>query len=354
MCKKLLLLFYFLFFTLSAQQAQTLSLSDTASWSMVILPDPQNYTRFESNQPVFDLMVKWIKSQRERLNISLVLCTGDLVDQNDITRPDGIHGDRTSQEQWGFVSHSFSALDGVLPYIFCTGNHDYGIKGSENRNTRLPDYFYPGKNSCTGPMIVKMLPNAFGKKTLENAIYRFTTPHGQQWIIATLEFNPRAGVVQEFRKELSKPLYRDKRIVYLTHSYINSQGKHIKDESWYKMPGMTFGVYIWEQLVKTLPNSSMVFCGHIVDELSHRGHVGFATDSNDAGKNVAQMMFNAQGEGGGWQGNGGDGWLRLLEFLPDGKTVLVKTFSPLFDFSPETRQKALRTESYDQFTFTYE
>jgi hypothetical protein len=40
------------------------------------------------------------------------------------------------------------------------------------------------------------------------------------------------------------------------------------------------------------------------------------------------MVFNAQALGGGWYGNGSEGWLRILEFLPDGKTVKVKTFSP--------------------------
>ncbi|GHT77103.1 hypothetical protein AGMMS50262_17270 [Bacteroidia bacterium] len=66
------------------------------------------------------------------------------------------------------------------------------------------------------------------------------------------------------------------------------------------------------------------------------------------------MVFNAQALGGGWSGNGGDGWLRILEFLPDGKTVKVKTFSPLFAASPTTQQFAWRTKPYDEFTFTLE
>ncbi len=40
------------------------------------------------------------------------------------------------------------------------------------------------------------------------------------------------------------------------------------------------------------------------------------------------MMFNVQILGGGWEGNGGDGWLRILEFLPDGRTIKVRTYSP--------------------------
>jgi hypothetical protein len=79
---------------------------------------------------------------------------------------------------------------------------------------------------------------------------------------------------------------------------------------------------------------------------------GFRTDKNAAGHDVHQMMFNCQALGGGMSGNGGDGWLRLLEFLPDGHTVQVRTYSPLFGFSPQTKDKAWRTESYDQFQFT--
>ena len=53
-------------------------------------------------------------------------------------------------------------------------------------------------------------------------------------------------------------------------------------------------------------------------------------------------------------GNGGDGWLRILEFLPDGKTVKVRTYSPLFGISKLTRHLANRTAPYDQFDFSIE
>ena len=65
-------------------------------------------------------------------------------------------------------------------------------------------------------------------------------------------------------------------------------------------------------------------------------------------------MFNVQFLGGGWQGNGGDGWIRILEFKPDGKTVGVRTYSPLFGISPLTKHLAYRTASYDQFQFVIE
>ena len=77
-------------------------------------------------------------------------------------------------------------------------------------------------------------------------------------------------------------------------------------------------------------------------------------DKNIAGKSVAQMAFNTQAIGGGFHGSGGDGWLRLLEFLPDGKTVKATTFSPLFAISPSTRHLAWMRDARNEFTFTIE
>ena len=106
--------------------------------------------------------------------------------------------------------------------------------------------------------------------------------------------------------------------------------------------------------MKPSKNISLVLCGHTAAPDDWNGAVGFRKDRNSLGKIVPQMMFNTQALGGGWRGNGGDGWLRILEFLPDGKTVKVKTFSPLFAISPSTRHLAWNRESYNEFIFELE
>ena len=53
-----------------------------------------------------------------------------------------------------------------------------------------------------------------------------------------------------------------------------------------------------------------------------------------------------------WNGNGGDCWLRILEFKPDGKTISVSTFSPLFAISKRTAHMAWRNEACDRFDIT--
>ncbi|MGG5507845.1 MULTISPECIES: hypothetical protein [unclassified Myroides] len=64
------------------------------------------------------------------------------------------------------------------------------------------------------------------------------------------------------------------------------------------------------------------------------------------------MLFDMQAEGGGHYGNGGDGLVRILEFYPDGKTVKVKTFSPLFALSPKTASLAHKKDSENEYSIT--
>ena len=108
-------------------------LSDKHSFSMILLPDPQSYNKFNANQPLFELQTAWVANSIEPLNIKGVLCTGDLVEQNEIRIPDGINGNQTSEEQWQAASRAFERLDDKISYVICTGNHDYGYEKAENR-----------------------------------------------------------------------------------------------------------------------------------------------------------------------------------------------------------------------------
>lgn len=340
----------------AGQRYEAPRLSDPKSWSMVIVPDPQGYTKFKRNQPLLDLMTNWIDDNRQRLNIGLVLCTGDLVEQNYITELPKENGDQLSSSQWQCVSGAFERLDGKLPYMLCTGNHDYGTNATENRYSQFNSYFPPDRNPLNRQILVEMAPNASGVRTLENACYEFKPPFGPSMLVFSLEYAPRKAVVEWAKALAARPEYRKHTGMVLTHSYMRSglrDNQRIVKEDY--PPGFsdyTLGETLWQQFVKPAGNIKMVFCGHIIDVASHAGHVGFRTDLNAMGQKVHQMLFNAQNEGGNWKGNGGDGWLRILEFLPDGKTVKVKTFSPLFAMSPSTQHLAWRTETFDQFEFS--
>ena len=95
-------------------------LSDKHSFSMILLPDPQSYNKFDANQPLFELQTAWIANSIGSLNIKGVLCTGDLVEQNEIRIPDGINGNQTSEEQWQAASRAFERLDDKISYVGIT------------------------------------------------------------------------------------------------------------------------------------------------------------------------------------------------------------------------------------------
>lgn len=325
-------------------------LSSPDSWTMIMLPDPQTYVKFGRNQPIFELMTTWISENIDHLNIKMVICTGDLVEQNEMINPDGKAANQASKQQWESVSNSFSRLDGRIPYITAAGNHDYGLKNIETRKTNFNEYFPVDKNFQNQKLLREVALNADGTPTLENAAFEFTSPQGRKMLFISMEFAPRDTVISWVKSVTDLPKYKDHTVVLLTHSYLNAKNEHIEKEN-YPIENGNYGQAIFDKLVKPSSNIQMVFSGHIGAPDDFRAHVGFRTDRNSADKKVQQMVFNAQALGGGWMGNGGDGWLRILEFMPDDKTVKVCTFSPFFAISPTTQELAWRTEAYDEFSF---
>ena len=348
----------FAFKPIYAQQAKATSkgayaapaLISEDSWSMILIPDPQTYVKFGRNQPLFELMTSWVGENIEPLNIKMVLCTGDLVEQNEYINPDGLSGNQPSKSQWQSVARAFGRLDGRVPYVTALGNHDYGYKSIENRKSNFNTYFPVDKNFKNQQILREVGLNAEGIPTLENAAFEFTSPNGKKVLILSLEFAPRDTTVSWAKQVINQEKYKDHIVIVLTHSYMNSKNEHIVKEG-YPIENGNYGSALFQQLIKPSKNVQMVFAGHIGAPNKPKEHIAFRTDVNAAGKKIQQMVFNAQALGGGWMGNGGDGWLRILEFLPDGKTVKVKTFSPFFAISPTTQQYAWRTEAYDEFSF---
>ena len=122
-------------------RADRQELTDPDSFTMILLGDPQGYTKYDINQPLFDLCTAWIADNVDHLNIKAVLCTGDLVEQNENIVLNRKMLNQTSREMWEAASHALARLDGKVPYIVSPGNHDYGYRKAENSRTCFPDYF---------------------------------------------------------------------------------------------------------------------------------------------------------------------------------------------------------------------
>ena len=350
----------------TAQQSyQKPALEQNGSWSLIMIPDLQNYTKWGRNQPLMDLMMAWIVDNIDTLNIKMVMGVGDLVQNNEKITND-YDGDQTTKSQWQSIANAFARLDGKVPYIAATGNHDYSIDRQGIRTSLYSEYITIDKNHLNQKILVQNTRNEQGLPTLENAAYEIKGLNGKDYLFMTVEYGPRDTVLTWAKKVAAMEQYKNHRMILATHEYINTKGSLTGgDISWLywepyninnqiqkspkiKLPTANNGKGIWEKLVQPSSNIEMVLCGHISGE-------GYRVEKNKAGKSVHQILFDAQSMGGGHRdGNGGDGWLRILEFFPDGKTVKVKTFSPLFGVSPTTRQHAWKKDARNEYAIQFD
>ena len=236
-------------------------------------------------------------------------------------------------EQWENARAAFSLLDGKVPYAIQLGNHDYRPKPLDERATLANKYF--------PPELVQKCPTwggSYEKDKLDNAYYKFTAG-GRDWIAFSLEFAPRDGVLEWADKILKENANRS--AIICTHAYLYSD----RQRQDYKRAGkgqpilvadvgtrpVNDGEEMWQKLIRKHANIVFVFCGHF-------GKNGWKrlSSKGDAGNTVHQILADYQREP-----KGGDGWLRLVEFLPDGKTVQVKTYS--------TTKNEYRTDDDNQF-----
>ena len=280
------------------------------SFSLVALPDTQIYC--ERYPQHFYNQTKWIVENKERHNIRFVTHLGDITNRN--TTP-----------QWEVAQRAMQALDGVVPYSLVLGNHDCGPGGNcTSRDTMLNDYF---------PLKTAEKQSTFGgvkdDGRLENSYHTFTAC-GQKFLVLALEFGPRDEVLAWADGIVAR--HADHRVLLTTHAYMYYDDtrydwtKFGKDQKWNphsygtaKLDGGTNDAQqIWDKLIAKHPNFFMTLNGHVLDD-----GLGKLTSPREGGNAVHQMLVNYQ-----MKTEGGEGFLRLIEFLPDRKTVQVKAFSP--------------------------
>jgi hypothetical protein len=333
----------------TADQMPAPSLGDpaqgcTEGWTIAVIPDTQNYAKFAKNQKNFERMTDWLIAHLDAWKIKLVMHEGDLVEQNNIAIGGGQGwGDQNSTEQWKSAQQALRKLYGKVPTIFATGNHDYGIRNAESRESQFPEYFPITANPLVsdgqgGGILIDCAANAFGVKTLENAAYEIAVPGGKKLLVISLEWGPRKAVVDWAMQLCQQEKYRQHFGIFLTHDFMlpgderdgqDGNRKRSGNPHTYGTgkPGDTHdGEDLWQQFVSRAPQIKIVLNGHEMGS-----HVGRRSDKNQSGQLVHQMLFNAQGFGGGSdeKGNGGDCWLRLLTFSADHTSLAVRTFSPL-------------------------
>ena len=294
------------------------------AYSIVVLPDTQGYV--EGHPEHFFAQTRWIADHVASHNIQYVIHLGDITHRN-------------TPEQWELARSAMKNLDGRVPYALVTGNHDHGIDGrAERRETHFNQHFRAHENrSWPG------LGGLMEEDRLDNSFHVFDAA-GRRFLIVALEWAPRDRAVVWANEVVAR--HPDHHAILVTHAYLYYDDTRYdwrtrgRSQRWAPPSyGMTSdadlndGQQLFDKLVRRHGNFVMTLSGHVLGD-----GVGHLVSEGDRGNEVHQILSNYQ-----HLNEGGEGWLRLVEFLPGGSTVQVRTYSPSLD--------QYKTDVRNQFRF---
>jgi len=266
-------------------------------FTIVVLPDTQNYCEFPENAHIFTEQTQWIVDNIGTRNIVFVTHEGDIVEHP------------SSMTEYDRARSSMSVLDPGLadlsdpmlpdPYVLygvCPGNHDQptGPPPSGYYNEYFPYTHYESREL-----------DWYGghwPATGNDNNYQLFSAGGMDFVILHLEYNPGSDVITWADQALYD--HADRMAIITTHAYLNGDGSRRAE-----------GSAIWDTLVQQNDNVYFVLCGHMQEEARRTDVVN--------GREVHQILADYQG-----RANGGDGWLRIMRFVPAEDTVYVDTYSP--------------------------
>ena len=285
-------------------------------FSIVVIPDTQGYVREDWGKlEMFDAQTHWILKNREAMGIRAVLHVGDITNNN-------------SPSEWERAKSSLSGLNGAVTWLPAVGNHDIGYAGPEHS---LIDDYFPESD-------LALSPGWGGKMLGENCYWAEFEQAGQKYLLLSLNFGPSDKMLAWADGVIEG--HPDHKVILVTHEYVTPEGtlssaKSKKNATFYgkhtdgsaRNPGQA----VWEKHVRKHKNYFMVVCGHY-DGLGARNEM-----KGDHGNTVHQMMSNYQ-----YSARGGNGYLRVLRFVPAEGKCEVTTYSPYL--------KESMTDEKNQFT----
>lgn len=288
-----------------------------AVFSVIGLPDTQRYS--EQYPEIFLAQTQWIVDNRDALDIEFVSHYGDLVQHGT--------GPLAQQEFANAVAAMELLRDANVPHGFVAGNHDVLESGAEDQvydDSNYLQYFGPqwyGDRPWYGGASPSGLSTyqTFGSGDTEFLALHLhlETPHSElAWAQGILNAN------------------RDKPVMVTTHRYLHDaqdytggipivpSGRY--QEFWYLVEGQynPDGIRaqeFFDHFVAANRNIFWVNAGHFHEEYRQ-------TSLNVRGLPVHEVLADYQDDP-----NGGNGYLRIMEFDTIADRVNVSSYSPTLD-----------------------
>jgi hypothetical protein len=291
-------------------------------FSLIILPDTQYYS---SNFPeMFYQQMNWIVKNKSLLNIQYVVHMGDITDNN-------------MEKGWKVASTSYKILEKEgIPYSLVCGNNDIknpdkniydGIRHTELLNKYFPVSRFDNPGSWWSG-------GFFEPDKIDNYYCLFSFMDFK-YMIMNLEIAPRSVVLKWADSIVSHNTLR--KVIVVTHDYLDSNGKHLDDIHDYELNGRDStgkrkgnnADAIFNKLIKRNPNIIMVLCGHKEGTYQRVVKIKLSPDSEEK-RRVIEILSDFQQEKlKGSEEKSGKGLLRVLKIYPERNEIVLTTVSAL-------------------------
>ena len=309
--------------------------SARAKFTVVALPDTQRYSEnlkpgedpnLEVTQEyadglasIFFAQTQWIADNVESRNIRFVCHLGDIVE----------HG--PNLEEWEIAHAAMQILDDAdVPYGTCLGNHDnhYGYGNAWDMDPNAPEYIsYFTPERFAGDVWYH------GVSPTMRSNYQMITAEGRKLLFLNISIDTPQRELDWAQRVLDEN--PDRLVVLCTHRYLYDfrilQGRYgdgvighegfeesvLADEQY--DPETVWPTELFESFIRTNRNIFLVLCGHCHGQYHQ-------ISENDWGLPVLEVLTDYQSGL-----NGGDGWLRIMEFDFDAGTIDFSTYSPTLD-----------------------
>lgn len=289
------------------------------SFCIVMLPDSQFYAESDANVCCWDAQIGWIFRNRDKLNIRFVTHVGDFVN------------DDQSKEQFRRAGSCFARLSGVVPYGMCAGNHDLDVNGKAS--AYFKKYFPESMGEFCDYWIASYEDNKHNAQKVQI--------NDKSFLFIHLAYSPSDAAIQWASNILSEN--EECYAIITTHSFLitdwSEQGIAKRDsraslsDIRIHRDGENAGEEIHEKLVKKHRNVRMVLSGH------YGGSYHMELPLED--RVVHAIQADYEGE----RPFGGNGFLRIIQFVPAEGKIYNYTYSPLVD--------AYKLGEHDSFVLDY-
>jgi hypothetical protein len=282
-------------FALTTQEP--LSPRADGDFAIAVLPDTQMYTAaIKGGKPeMLVAQAEWILSNRVSRNIVYVTTEGDISNDGNQFAAEWL---RATNALYRLEDPVRTSLPDGLPWSAVVGNHDTRAGGTILFNTFLGTNHFAGRSYYGGH---------YGANN--DSHYDLFSAGGQDFIVLALTMG--AGNNTNLMHWANEVLHANtnRHAIVVTHSLLSPA-------AWPHPARWTGeGLQIFPALTNN-PNLFLMLCGHRHGE--GRRHEVLAN-----GQCVDVVLSDYQN-----YTNGGNGFMRLMEFSPRNQTIRVKTFSP--------------------------